>query len=277
MLRTRMMTAIGLLAVMLPGIFWASSWVWGVLSLGAVTVAAFEWGRLVRGGVTPWLAATVTAVFGAFWLGIHATLHASFLDPLASAVMVVSVLFWVLLAPLSLWRGQRLGGEPWWWGLVLLLGAWVALLALRERGPWMLLSCMALVWCADIGAYAVGRRFGRHKLAPRVSPGKTWEGVVGAIGFVGLVVALAFVQGGTVDGVFSNVLIKQIGVGSATVLVVLTVALSIVGDLYESLLKRLAGVKDSGSVLPGHGGVLDRVDALLPTMPWCCLLLKWVA
>jgi phosphatidate cytidylyltransferase len=131
---------------------------------------------------------------------------------------------------------------------------------LRVFAPLFLLAAMASVWVADISAYVCGRAFGRHKLAPEISPGKTWEGAVGAIAGVliyGITVAWA------ADRMPSN---PSAWIIFATALIVLT-AVSILGDLFESLAKRQAGVKDSGATLPGHGGVLDRIDSLTSTLP----------
>jgi phosphatidate cytidylyltransferase len=153
------------------------------------------------------------------------------------------------------------------------LSAWVALFELRVLGPLTLVSCLALVWCADTGAYLVGRWLGRHPLAPRISPGKTWEGALGGWAMAWLGVAVLGAGG---YGLAGALLRSPAGPGGVAAVVTVLVALSIAGDLYESLLKRLAGVKDSGRLLPGHGGVLDRIDALLPSMPVCWLLLDYL-
>jgi len=144
---------------------------------------------------------------------------------------------------------------------------------LRE-GAIVLLSVLAIVWLADTAAYFAGRAFGKRKLAPHISPGKTWAGVVGAvIAVVG--VAVGAYRLAPDAALFSSRLLAALGVAGA-VLLAAVVLLSIVGDLYESLLKRQAGVKDSSHLLPGHGGFYDRVDALLPTLPLAALL-EWVA
>jgi phosphatidate cytidylyltransferase len=151
----------------------------------------------------------------------------------------------------------------------------VALFELRLVGAAMLVSSMAIVWVADIGAYFAGRTFGRHKLAPHISPGKTLEGVAGgvvAVLVLSLVGFLLVPDSG--DSVFSSRLIVQLGWSLSAGILLALACLSVAGDLYESLLKRHAGVKDSGAILPGHGGMLDRIDALIPTMPGCLLLLQ---
>jgi phosphatidate cytidylyltransferase len=138
-------------------------------------------------------------------------------------------------------------------------------------GPIPLVSSMAVIWVADIAAYFAGRALGRHKLAPAISPGKTWEGAIG--GFVAVVtIGLLCARLPGLGESFPALLVDRLTMGGATLALVAIAALSIVGDLHESLLKREAGVKDSGTLLPGHGGVLDRIDALIPTMPAALLL-----
>lgn len=159
-------------------------------------------------------------------------------------------------------------------GLTVLPAAWLALLYLHQRGVLVLFSALAIVWIADIAAYFAGRAFGRTKLAPRISPGKTWAGVGGAVIGVLLVGTIAYAIA-PMAPLFSNALFRHSFVLALFVLAAL-VAVSIVGDLFESLLKRQAGMKDSGHLLPGHGGVLDRIDALLPVLPVAVLLERWI-
>jgi phosphatidate cytidylyltransferase len=144
-------------------------------------------------------------------------------------------------------------------GLVVLVPAWAALVWMHQLplGPQLVLSLLVLIWVADSGAYFVGRRWGSHKLARTVSPGKTWEGLLGAL--VG-----ALVWGGVVAGLLGSSLAQIAGL---LLLSLVTVLMSVVGDLYESLMKRERGVKDSGALLPGHGGVLDRIDSLTAAAP----------
>jgi len=269
MLVQRVLTALGLLVVLVPVIAWAPPWAWGLVSLALLAVAGLEWGRLLgsaRGGVVLGLTLVIAGV--AYVILRNPTSA----PPVAAAVLAgVSLLFWVTLGPASLVRVRRLG-PGWAVGALVLPACWVSLYELRLHGPAMLVSAMAVVWLADIGAYFAGRALGRHKLAPRVSPGKTWEGVAGGVALV--LAAAAAVPEGLRDQVFSGWLAAQGGWAAAVAMLAVLAGLSVVGDLYESLLKRLAGVKDSGRLLPGHGGVLDRIDALIPTMPGCLLLLQ---
>jgi len=174
-------------------------------------------------------------------------------------------IFWLLVSPL--WIRYRwllpksiIGMAI---GLLLILPTWLALVQLRQAGALALLAIMGGVWLADIAAYFSGRAFGKHKLAPNISPGKTWEGAIGAMLAV---LAYGFILSQRLPPVFSENPLLLFGV-----LIFLT-ALSIIGDLFESLLKRQAGLKDSSNVLPGHGGVLDRIDSLTSTLPLLAML-----
>ena len=172
--------------------------------------------------------------------------------------------FWLLIVPL--WLKKRwtvfnplIGCVT---GMVVILPTWLALVQLRQLGSLQLLSIMAIVWLADIAAYFFGRALGRHKLAPSISPGKTWEGAIG-----GCLVVILY------GFLFSSRLPEKLA-GNYLLLIVLALlaAISIVGDLFESMLKRQVGVKDSSNLLPGHGGVLDRIDSLTSTLPLVALV-----
>ena len=180
------------------------------------------------------------------------------------ALHAPAALFWLLLVPFWLRCKWRLTGVPGVMvGFLVLLPAWAALVQLRTLGPWPLLAILALVWVADSAAYFFGSHFGRHKLAVTISPGKTWEGALGAAATV-LVYGLVMRQ---VFGLHHSPLwLWLLGLPVMT-------ALSIVGDLFESLLKRQVGLKDSSNILPGHGGVLDRIDSQTSTLPLLMLAL----
>jgi phosphatidate cytidylyltransferase len=191
---------------------------------------------------------------------------------LATLLAGASVTFWLTVVPVSLARVERLG-PPLAGAVLSLLAAWIALYELRRVDSILLVSAMAVVWLADVGAYFAGRSIGRRKLAPRVSPGKTWEGVAGGVLLVLLVAAVATVVAPGAS-LLPNRLLDHLPIAAVALLLAAIAGLSVVGDLYESMLKRAAGVKDSGWLLPGHGGVLDRIDALVPTMPGCLLLIQ---
>jgi phosphatidate cytidylyltransferase len=151
---------------------------------------------------------------------------------------------------------------------VALLGAWLALVELQARSPWLVLAASAIVWIADTAAYFFGRAFGQRKLAPEISPGKTWEGVYGGLAVVAVyaLCLLPFARdAGYLPDIGAPAVLAWLGIA------LVAAAVSVLGDLYESLLKRHAGVKDSGTLLPGHGGVLDRVDGLVAAVPLAAL------
>jgi phosphatidate cytidylyltransferase len=273
MLAQRVITAAVLLALLVPAIFLAPSWVWGGVSLALLAAAAFEWGRLVATRKAAiGLTCALVAAGAAYLLAREPTAPGTGPTAVATVLAGASVLFWLTVVPLSLAQVRRLG-PPLAGAALSLLAAWVALYELRLVGSGLLVSAMAIVWLADIGAYFAGRALGRHKLAPKVSPGKTWEGVAGGLLLVLGVAALATVLAPGAAWL-PQWLLAQLPAVVAGVLLAALVGLSVVGDLYESMLKRAAGVKDSGRLLPGHGGVLDRIDALVPTMPGCLLLVQ---
>ena len=262
MLGQRIITAL-ILVALLGGALYVlpSETLWLVFAL-IVALAGWEWAGLLKFGAR----ARVLYGLGVFIACAVIQLFASALTPL---VVGLSALFWVLVVPFWLRSRWPLGGGFAGMGLgaMLLVAGWAAMTILQLKSPWLLLIVMALVWVADVFAYFAGRTFGRHKLAPTISPGKTWEGVGGAV--VG-VVCYGFVLLHSPWGHYWP--------GSlvfAVVLLVLLTAVSVIGDLVESMLKRQAGIKDSSNLLPGHGGVLDRIDSLLSTLPVAALVVSY--
>jgi len=271
MLKTRLITAIVLLAVLLPILFLLPPIYVGVFFLVAVFAAAWEWSRLLtpQAGRAAWL-------YAIFCLVIILFLFAMQNVAWQFALLLLAVIFWFFLAPFILAKGmsvslQKLRSFYIVLGFILLPATWFALLYLRELGLVFLLSTMALVWVADIGAYFVGKAFGKRKLAAQISPGKSIEGAIGGLllcyGYALLCVFYLPFES-TIFGAWAI----RFGWVPMFVMVTVLTAFSIFGDLFESQLKRMAGVKDSSHLLPGHGGVLDRVDALIPTMPIAALL-----
>jgi phosphatidate cytidylyltransferase len=289
MLKQRVITAAVLLAILLPALFYPSATPFCLFALLLIAAGAWEWGRL-NGCTQPvavLLAIACVGVCGALWASGVWRLPAPRLWAGAGSLWVLGGA-WMLHRGVPGWarlgRPLRIAG-----GLSALCVAWLALAQLRLLGTAMLLSVLLLVWVADIGAYIAGRSFGGRfstvKLAPSISPGKSWEGVGG--GMAG-VVALALVWnwlgsgvpavGSEAPGLVSNFYTAvryRHGVAFLLLAVIFMAAMSVVGDLTESLVKRSAGAKDSSGLLPGHGGVLDRVDALLPTLPLAMLLLSF--
>lgn len=293
MLKQRVITGLILLAILLPTLLAEVAWPFALLTLMFISAAGWEWSRLNEApGARAWLLGAAVAgacvyvaravhlplwgdVAGAVVPHVHASGHAlvGFIAP--AEVWLASTLLWVVGGALALRWGpthwlQVPQGVRRLLGLALLVLAWMALVESKAQGLNYLLSVFCLVWGADIGAYFGGRAFGKHKLAPSISPGKSWEGVV-----AGMVAVLLLAAGWLVAdqelGVDSPSLYSRLqwGLGvPGMVLALLALAgLSVVGDLFESLIKRQAGAKDSSQLLPGHGGVLDRIDALLPVLP----------
>ena len=268
MLLTRVLTALALLPVVLGMLFFSNPALWSLFVLGIALLACWEWSRMCEftpGGQAAYLAAS--GVIGGFlWLLYLRWVPGDFR---AAAVtgFILATAFWVFFAPY--WLARKLRPSPSLRGVAGWLAAWpawLALVVLRDASPWLLLALAALVWVADIAAYFAGKRFGRHKLAPAVSPGKTWEGVAGGLLGVALYgAALAWLANGRetpISPFFAT------GAGVPAILAMLAlVGVSIVGDLFESWMKRGVGLKDSSGLLPGHGGVLDRIDALTSSLP----------
>lgn len=272
MLLTRVMTAAAVLVVLIGMLFFATPIAWSLFVLAVALVACWEWSRmsgLAQGGQMAFLFVS-GALGAAFWL-LYARDAEGLFVGFASRAFIAAAIFWILVAPA--WLARHMRPLPWLCaiaGWLVVWPTWFAFVVLHDVSPWLLLATAALVWIADIAAYFAGKRFGTRKLAPAISPGKTWEGVYGAIAAVvayGLVLAAATAQtSAPVAALFAG------GTGWAAVaFMVVLAALSIVGDLFESWMKRGAGLKDSSGLLPGHGGVLDRIDALTSTLPVAAL------
>ncbi|MFP5417886.1 MAG: phosphatidate cytidylyltransferase [Gammaproteobacteria bacterium] len=259
----RVLTAGILLAAFVAAVVWAPSGLWAVLMAAIVGLAAHEWAHVSQ---FPLFASRLyaTALTGVTLL-LPFLLPEAWHLPVLVGLLVPALIFWLVIAPLWLiakWRAPQVFVRAAM-GVVLLLPTWAALLYLHARGPVLLLGVLAIVWIADTAAYFSGRRFGRHKLAPAISPGKTWEGVAGAWGALALyAVGVAFWT--------------DLDIVPLVLLMSGLLYFSVLGDLFESWIKRVAGMKDSGSILPGHGGVLDRVDALTSTLPLAMAILMWL-
>jgi len=281
MLRQRVVTALVLLALLLPALLAAAVWPFAVLTLVLIAAAGWEWARL-NGLAGFWplcfgalLAAACAMALAAGW----ATAPPPGTWWAASAVWVLGG-GWALRAGPAGWPGlpQALRCSLGW---LALWTAWLALAHARSLGVNFILSVFCLVWVADIAAYFGGRAFGRRKLAPSISPGKSWEGVwSGMFGVVLLALVwlawdrhLAATTALPTPSLYTR-LLASAGTPTLAVSLVVLAAMSVVGDLVESLVKRSAGAKDSSGLLPGHGGVLDRVDALLPVFPMALAMLS---
>ena len=280
MLKQRIITALVLLAILLPALFYPSHVPFACVMLVLIGAAAWEWGRLNQcgPGVSIFLGIEMVALCALSW----------WLNLLNQPLVVVWLLAsagWVLGGAALLrvavpgWpkvpRGLRLVG-----GMLALWVAWLAAVQARTVGINFLLSILMLVWVADVFAYFAGRAFGlrwtRSKLAPAISPGKSWEGVWGGMAGV-VLLALVWVWADRSAGADVASLYTRLADRGWWLLVLgalFLAAMSVVGDLVESLVKRSAGAKDSSHLLPGHGGVLDRIDALLPALPIAMMLVS---
>ena len=263
MLKQRVITALIVAPIVLALIFFAPSWLFAAVMLFMALVGAWEWSALVG---RPARAARIEMV----------------------GVFIVAILLVGLFQPWSLYPGSMVlfcGVALLWWifsfiwiarlrtvfnvpvktlcGMLTLLPSLAAVVSIRAVNPWYLLILLLLTSAADIGAYFAGRAFGRHKLAPQVSPGKTWEGVAGGVALVAVMAGIASHWLPAPSWLFILVCIG-------------TALLSVVGDLSESLFKRQVDIKDSGGFFPGHGGVLDRVDSLTAAAPLYWLGLYWL-
>jgi phosphatidate cytidylyltransferase len=270
-LAARFITAALLLAVCIAAMFWLPNQWWAAALLVVTAAAAWEWGALAGyGRVLRWIfCGAILFLAVGIYLAIDARRVIVPDVELEFAVYMAACVFWLVVAPLWLARRWRVEAPLWLalTGFLVLIPAWLAIARL-QLDPLQLLQLLGIVWLADTAAYLTGRSWGKRKLAPQISPGKTWEGVAGAV----VAVAVYYV----VLSSFTSARSWTIGWGGVLVFAGVA-ALSIVGDLFESWMKRRAGVKDSGALLPGHGGVFDRIDGLTASMPFAALLTRYLA
>jgi phosphatidate cytidylyltransferase len=274
MLKTRIITAFLLLFGLLGAIFLLPESGWLLVCALVCGAGAWEWGGLSRFGTLQKAVYAVLMAAACLVVGHAAGLggEQQALPLMLLPFYLASALLWLLAVPLWLQRKWRIAGvgAAVVVGLIVLLPPALALAHLRQFGAWVMLAALAVCWVADIAAYFSGRAFGRRKLAPGISPGKTWEGVYGAVGGV-------LVYGFVVSWLLFSQPASPLAVLVLALALAALTAVSIIGDLFESLLKRQAGIKDSGNLLPGHGGVLDRIDSLTSTLPLVGLAALWFA
>ncbi|KOP55637.1 MULTISPECIES: phosphatidate cytidylyltransferase [Pseudomonas syringae group] len=266
MLKQRIITALILLPIALCGFFLLTGMYFALFIGGVVVLGAWEWARLAgfaSQSMRLGYAALVAILLFLMYL----------LPGLEPWVLVAAVIWWGVATYLVLTYPDS--SNHWASavcklviGLLVLLPAWQGLVLIKQwpLGNWLILSVMVLVWAADIGAYFSGKAFGKRKLAPKVSPGKSWEGVYG-----GLVVSLGITAAVGISRDWTAVQFVAGLLGAAVI-----VFISVIGDLTESMFKRQSGIKDSSNLLPGHGGVLDRIDSLTAAIPVFAVLL-WAA
>jgi phosphatidate cytidylyltransferase len=259
MLQTRILTSLVLVPFLLAALFLLPELYWALLLLFVLSLGAWEWANMAGFlSAARVIYVSLTACTGLVFLSIS-LLGLDVQNIGMSAGLLAGSVFWLMLVPLWLlsryqFKNKLLMAMTGW---LVILPTWLALLTLHAINPWLLLSILVAVWIADSAAYFAGKRYGKHKLAVAISPGKTWEGVAGAWLAVSIY-GLCICRYRELDFWLSAALLVALwGI----------VALSIMGDLFESLIKRQAGMKDSGTLLPGHGGILDRIDGLTSSLP----------
>ncbi|HSC84463.1 MAG TPA: phosphatidate cytidylyltransferase [Pseudomonas sp.] len=263
MLKQRIITALILLPIALGGFFLLDGPLFALFIGAVVSLGAWEWARLAGFSAQSQRMAYAAVVAGLLYL--------LYLIPaLAPLVLAAAVLWWLAATLLVL---NYPGSSRYWGGLpgklliglLILLPAWQGLVLLKQwpQANMLIIAVMVLVWGADIGAYFAGKAFGKRKLAPQVSPGKSWEGLYGGLLASLLITAAVGLQQGW----------QAKGFALAMAGAALVVLVSVVGDLTESMFKRQSGIKDSSNLLPGHGGVLDRIDSLTAAIPLFAVLL----
>jgi len=263
MLRPRIFTALILIAAFIPALFVFSNEAWAVTMLVISLLALYEWSVLVKLNQTGRFAyIVICAVLGMLVVmfiekyGFHLFFYKSM------PVFLIATLFWTFIVPVWLAKRFVVVNKPLMLllGLLLMTPLWLALICAKGADPWLLLILLTTIWIADSAAYFAGKNFGKNKLSPNISPGKTWEGVVGA--FIAVTI-------------FAGVLYLGFNLRNPAIFPLLWViaAFGVIGDLFESLMKRQANIKDSGDLLPGHGGVLDRIDGLIPSLPIAIMLI----
>ncbi len=254
MLRSRIITAVFLIAGFMLTLFYAPQWFWGAFCLLFTLVGAFEWARMIQLSAKQTIFHLLfTLILGVLVVYSFNTSYASLLADYRFSLLVLASAIWLIVVPAYLFL-ERLFPDQLLVrsaaGIIILIANLIAFLGLHSIAPMLLLAVIATISIADSAAYFGGKQFGRNKLAPTISPGKTWEGVFTALFVVAIYAVLL-----NMHLQYSNSLIVGL---------MALVAFSVIGDLFESKLKRHANIKDSGNILPGHGGVLDRIDGIMP-------------
>jgi phosphatidate cytidylyltransferase len=263
MLKTRIITALILVAGFIPALFKLPNIYWAIATLLVTLLALREWASMVGFNkilINGYLAISLLlGIFVLLRLYNNNTHHFFFQSLL---IFSVATFFWVFVVPIWLAKQFRLNNiiAKALLGWLLMLPLWLALICAKMVDPILVLVLLATIWIADSAAYFAGKNFGKHKLAPSISPGKTWEGVAGAL--IGVTL-------------FGLVLRFGFDVNNWAVFPVLWIAtiFGVMGDLFESMMKRQANIKDSGDLLPGHGGILDRIDGIIPSLPIAILMI----
>lgn len=263
MLKTRILTAIALMATFIPALFMLPSSYWALITLIITLLALREWAQMMGLSNKQNIAyLLISSLIGLYIIDrmLHNNLHHFFAQSLTifSAISI----FWLIIVPIWFAKQFKLRGliAKTILGWLLMLPLWLALICAKIVDPKLVLVLLATIWIADSAAYFAGKNFGKHKLAPSISPGKTWEGVIGALIAVTIFGAILYLGSG----------VHTLAIFPGLWLVTL---LGVAGDLFESMMKRQMNLKDSGSLLPGHGGILDRIDGVIPSLPIAILMI----
>jgi phosphatidate cytidylyltransferase len=265
MLKTRVITAVVLLGLFLPALFYLPMMWWASAMLLLTLVCLHEWaGFLQLSPRQTWIYLTFSTLTGVVLLVLLHRWGFHWFFYHALQVFTGMTFFWLIVVPVAMFFNTFFKQQAinLFLGCCLMLSLWMALVTAQEVNPYVLLVIISTIWLADTAAYFFGKKFGQHKLAPAISPGKTWEGVLGALLVVGVyAVTLKATGAVTTWWVLPGLwMITIVGV---------------YGDLFESFFKRRANLKDSGQFLPGHGGFLDRVDGVIPALPVGLCLVFW--
>jgi phosphatidate cytidylyltransferase len=262
MLKQRILTALVLLPIVVLAILYLPNPVFALLWAVVLNLAAWEWSALARLSSSisrlGWLF-VINAVLLALWLNLN-------VNAITDTVILLAAGFWALvIVSLLLDLTRRMAGLSLtayravsaFTGVFVIVPAWLALVLLHKSQTSSVLLVFCLVWAADTGAYFAGRRFGKRKLAPSISPGKSWEGVIGGLLFSLVLASVWSVMAG----------LPQAEQPAFIIIAMIAVMVSVYGDLLESVFKRVSGIKDSGQILPGHGGAMDRLDSITAAGP----------
>lgn len=263
MLKTRIITALVLVAGFVPALFKLPNLYWAIGMLVVTLLALREWASMVgfnKAQIRTYL--IVSLLIGLFVLMRLQQHNVHHFFPHSLLVFSIAALFWAFIVPIWLSKQFKLKTvvSKSLLGWLLMLPLWLALICARIVDPLLVLALLATIWIADSAAYFAGKNFGKHKLAPTISPGKTWEGVAGAL--IGVTI-------------FGAILYLGFDVGTWAIFPALWIitGFGVIGDLFESMMKRHANIKDSGDLLPGHGGILDRIDGIIPSLPIAILMI----
>ncbi len=262
MLKKRIVTALVLVAGFVPALFKLPNLYWAIGMLVVTLLALREWASMAGFNKTQIRAYLIASILIGLFVLVrlqHHNSHHFFFQSLL--IFSIATLFWTLIVPIWLAKQFKFNGvaAKGLLGWLLMLPLWLALICAKIV-PMLVLVLLATIWIADSAAYFAGKNFGKHKLAPTISPGKTWEGVAGA-----LIAVTLF--GAILHAVFD---IKTLAIFPALWIIT---GFGVIGDLFESMMKRQANIKDSGDLLPGHGGILDRIDGIIPSLPIAILMI----